>query len=172
VAVCHIRREWFRSESYLATQWIDGAENLHLYGWRLAGVGADERIRRARACAESLGKLVGRMHAGGISHGDLKASNVLVVERAGGIETYLIDAEDVRIARRLVHRRQVRDLARLATSIAAHPWVTRSILCRFLRSYLRQLRPASIDWKRLWQEVTRRTRRLIDRKRRRGSSIL
>jgi tRNA A-37 threonylcarbamoyl transferase component Bud32 len=112
------------------------------------------------------------MHACGISHGDLKASNVLVVERGGEIETRLIDAEDVRIARRLTARRRLRDLARLATSIEAHPWVTRSILCRFLRSYLRQQGSDALAWKRVWRAVARRRRRLIDRKRRRGGQVL
>ncbi len=172
VAVCEVRGRWFRSESYLASQWIEGAENLHIYGWRIAGLSAPERLRRAAACAQSLGKLVGRMHACGISHGDLKASNVLVVERNAEIETYLIDAEDVRIARRLTRRRRVRDLARLATSMQAHPWVTRSILCRFVRSYVGQSGPDAVTWKRLWREVARRTRRLVRRKRRRGREVL
>jgi tRNA A-37 threonylcarbamoyl transferase component Bud32 len=172
LAVCQVRPGWFCSESYLATEWIDGSENLHLYGWRLAGLNKAERLRRAAACAESLGKLVGRMHACGISHGDLKASNVLVVERGTEIETYFIDAEDVRIARRLRWRRRVRDLARLATSIEAHPWVTPSILCRFLRAYVGQLRPGAVAWRPLWREVTRRSRRLVRRKRRRGREVL
>ena len=172
VAVCQVRLGWFRTESFLATEWIEGAENLHIYGWRLAGLSPAERLRRAAGSAESLGKLVGRMHARGISHGDLKASNVLVVERGAEIETRLIDAEDVRIARRLTLRRRVRDLARLVTGIEAHPWVTRSIVCRFLRSYLRQQGSDPIAWKRLWQEVARRSRRLIRRKRRRGKQVL
>ncbi len=172
LAVCDVRRPWHRRQSYLATEWIDGAENLHQYGWRLAGENPPQRLRRAARCAESLGRLIGRMHAWGITHGDLKAANLLVVERGEDIQTYLIDAEDVRIARRLTLRRRARDLARLATSITAHPWVSQTILRRFLRSYVRQFPPGSIAWKPLWREVARRSRRLIRRKHRRGQEVL
>ena len=172
IAVCRVRRRWSVWESYLATEWIDGAENLHLYGWRLAALSSTDRLRRAASCAESLGRLIGRMHAWQISHGDLKAGNLLVVEQDGKPQTYLIDAADVRIARRLTWRDRVRDLARLATSLQAHPWITRTILCRFLRAYVRQLPAGLVAWKPLWREVARRSRRMVRRKRRRGEQIL
>lgn len=175
IAVCRVRRRWSAPESYLATEWIDGAENLHLYGWRLAARCSTDRLRRAASCAQSLGQLIGRMHAWQISHGDLKAANLLVVERDGKPlfqKTYLIDAEDVRIARRLTRRRRVRDLARLAVGLYAHPWVTRTIICRFLRAYVRQLPAGSAAWKPLWREVARRSGRIVRGKRRRGQQIL
>ena len=126
IAVCRVRRPGSAAESYLATEWVDGAENLHLYGWRLADLSPAERFRRAARSAESLGKLIGRMHAWQISHGDLKAANVLVVDDDAQTKTYLIDAEDVHIGRRLTYRARLRDLERLATSLYAHAWVTRT----------------------------------------------
>jgi hypothetical protein len=63
IAVCRLRGPGGRAESYLATEWIEGSENLHLYGWRLGRLAPSERLRRAARCAESLGRLVGRMHA-------------------------------------------------------------------------------------------------------------
>ncbi|NQT14122.1 MAG: phosphotransferase, partial [Planctomycetes bacterium] len=143
-----------------------------LYGWRLAGQSPQERLRRAARVAESLGKLIGRMHAWQIAHGDLKASNLLIVDREEKPQSYLIDAEDVRITHRLTSAQRRRDLARLATSLDAHPWVTPTILRRFLRTYLRQLPEKSLDWKRLWRAVSRRTDRLIRRKRRRHQPVL
>ncbi len=172
IAVCQVRCPGGAAESYLATEWIDGAENLHLYGWRLADRSPAERFRRTARSAEGLGKLIGRMHAWQISHGDLKAANVLVVDDDVEPMTYLIDAEDVRVARRLSSARRVRDLARLATSLHAHPWVTRTVLCRFLRSYVRQFPPGTVAWKPLWREVARRSRRAVRRKQRRGRRVL
>ncbi|HUT89689.1 MAG TPA: lipopolysaccharide kinase InaA family protein [Thermoguttaceae bacterium] len=212
IAVCRVRRPGCAAESYLATEWVEGAENLHLYGWRLADLSPAERLRRAARCAESLGKLIGRMHAWQISHGDLKAGNVLVVDddvqpdrpsssnlrvprlarptvlpalpgkpavapntrsRDGETtRTYLIDAEDVHIARRLTCRARQRDLARLATSLYAHPWVTRTVFCLFLRAYVRQFPPGTIAWKPLWREVARCSRRAVRRKQHRGRQVL
>ena len=125
-----------------------------------------------RVCAESLGRLIGRMHSWELAHGDLKASNLLVVEHPARVETYLIDADDVRIRRRLSLARRAADLARLATSLQAHPWVTPTILCRFMRSYVRQFPPGEVAWKPLWREVARRSDRLVRRKRRRREQIL
>lgn len=172
IAVCRVRRPGGAAESYLATEWIDGAENLHLFGWRLAGLPTNERFRRARRCAESAGRLIGRMHAWQISHGDLKAANVLVVDDDVEPRTYLIDAEDVRVTRCLTSRARLGDLARLAASLHAHPWVTRTVLCRFLRSYVRELPPGTVAWKPLWREIARRSRRAVRRKRRRGGQVL
>ena len=172
IVVAHVHQPTNRPQSYLATEWIEGAENLHLYGWRLAAQTPKDRLRRAALAAESLGELIGRMHAWQIAHGDLKAGNLLIVDREAKPQSYLIDAEDVRIARRLNSGQRVRDLARLATSLQAHPWVTLTILRRFLRAYVRQHPPKTLDWKQLWRDVSRRSRRTIRRKRRLHQPIL
>ena len=172
LAACDVRRPWYRCQSYLAIEWIDGSENLHLYGWRVAGQAPAERLRRARHCAESLGAVIGRLHARQIIHGDLKASNLLVVEQPSGVETYLVDADGARIGDRLTFAQQAADLARLATSIEAHPWVSLSIHCCFLRAYARQFPRGAVAWKPLWREVAHRSRQITRRKRRRREPVL
>lgn len=172
IVVACVRLARNRPQGYLATEWIEGAENLHLYGWRLVAQTPNDRLRRAALAAESLGELVGRMHAWQISHGDLKAGNLLIVDGPEKPQAYLIDAEDVRIARRLNPGHRIRDLARLATSLQAHPWVTPTILCRFLRAYVRQQPPNTLNWKQLWRDVSRRSRRTVRRKRRQGQPVL
>jgi tRNA A-37 threonylcarbamoyl transferase component Bud32 len=158
-------------EGYLATQWIDSGLNLHLYGWELAGRTSAQRQRRVRQCAESLGRLLGRMHAWRIGHRDLKACNLMVAERADGVETFLIDLDGLRIASRQSSRSRARDLARLATSIEAHEWVSRTIRLRFLRAYLRELSEPGEDWKALWRAVARHSRAELASRRRRQEPI-
>lgn len=165
-------RGWRRATSYLATEWIEGAENLHLYGWRLALCPARQRLRSAARAAESLGHLLGRMHAAGIAHRDLKAANLLVIERPQGVAAYLVDLGGVRLAGRLSPARRAADLARLAVGLTAHPWVPRAAACRFLRAYAAEFPPGRIAWKDVWRAVAARSRALVRRKRRQGREVL
>jgi len=158
--------------SYLVTEWIEDAENLHLLGWRMADEPLPIRLHVASRCAESVGRLVGRMHAWQIFHGDLKAANVLISFDQDTPSTYLIDVDDVRICRRLSHRRRVIDLARLATGLAAHSWVSRTVCRRFFRAYASQFPPGTIAWKPLWRAVVKRSRGMAAKMRRRGQPLL
>jgi tRNA A-37 threonylcarbamoyl transferase component Bud32 len=164
VAVCDLRWPWYRCQSYLAIEWVEGSENLHLYAWKLAGENAEERFRRAAQCADSLGALIGRMHARQVTHGNLKDSNLLVVEKDTGVETYLVDTHGVRIADRLTPRQRAVDLARLVVSIEAHPWVSRTVRLRFLRAYTREFSPQEVPWKSLWHDVSHCSRRITRRR--------
>lgn len=172
LAMCQPGGSWFFRTSYLATEWIEAAENLHLFFWRLASRPIDQRLRCAALCAESLGRLVGRMHALQIAHRDLKGANLLVAHRGDQLATYLIDLDGVRFCRRLSPARRAANLARLAAGVEAHPWVTRTVCRRFLRAYADQFPSGAIDWKPLWREVAVRGRRIVQRKRRSGNQVL
>lgn len=165
-------RGWRRATSYLATEWIEGAENLHLWGWRLARCPARQRLRSAARAAESLGHLVGRMHAAGIAHRDLKAANLLVLEGPQDVAAYLVDLGGMRLAGRLSPARRAADLARLAVGLTAHPWVPRAVAYRFLRAYAAEFPPGRIAWKDVWRAVAARSRALVRRKLRRGREVL
>ncbi len=166
------RRPWYRCESYLAVQWIEGSENLHLYLWRMAEKPTQVRMRQANRCAESIGRLLGRMHAQRVLHGDLKGSNLLVADRNGRIESYLVDVDDVCLNAETSRANRVADVARLAASLEAHPWVSRTVRVRFLRAYLKAAGQKSTEWKWLWQAIARRSGRINHRKRRKQQAIL
>ncbi len=172
IAACQPRAWPSRSTSYLATAWIEGAENLHHFGWRLAAYGPDRRLRWAARCAESLGRLVGRMHAAGIANRDLKGVNLLVVQHGDDLQTYLVDLDGVRLTKGLSLKERAANLARLAVSVQAHQWVSRGVYRRFLRAYAAQFTPQTVAWKPLWRAVAARAQAIIRRKRRRGQPIL
>jgi tRNA A-37 threonylcarbamoyl transferase component Bud32 len=158
--------------NFLVTQWVTGGENLHLFGWRLAKRPLDERLRFAAACAESLGRMIGRLHAAGATHRDLKAANLLVVETDSGLKTWLVDLDGLRIGGTVSFDRQARDIARLAAGMTAHPWVTGSVACRFLRAYAREFPQGTIAWKPLWRAVVAYADQITRRKRKRGEQVL
>ncbi|HEX5443889.1 MAG TPA: lipopolysaccharide kinase InaA family protein, partial [Pirellulales bacterium] len=133
--------------------------------------------RRTRQTAVALGQLVGRMHGWHVSHRDMKACNVLVVERPDGVECSLIDADSVRITRRLPGWLQALNLARLTVSFVAHPWVSNGDRLRFLRAYLSELsrgdsRWHPADWKPLWRRVARSAGKMEARLRRLGRPVV
>jgi hypothetical protein len=163
---------WPRGGSFLVSECIGGSENLHLFGWRIAEWPVAERRRVAGACAEQLGRLIGRIHAAGAAHRDLKAANFLVREEDAGLETWLVDLDGLRIGRRIDFARQARDLARLAAGLVVHPWVTRSICRRFLRAYEEQFPQQTAAWKALWRSVAERAAQIARRKQDRGEGVL
>ena len=166
------RRPWYRCESYLAVQWIENSENLHLYLWRIANEPHEVRLRQANRCADSLGRLLGRMHAQRVLHGDLKASNLLITDRDGQIDSHLVDADDVTLNIDTTLPRRAADLARLAASLETHPWVPHTVPLRFLRAYLKETRQPAFDWKTLWHAIAERAQPINRRKRRKKQAIL
>lgn len=166
-------RGWRASgTSFLATQWVEGAENLHLFAWRIAARPLAVRLRAAARCAETLGRLLGRLHAAGGVHRDLKAANLLVVENGSVATVYLVDLDGLQTGQQIRFRRRARDLARLAAGLAAHAWVTRPICLRFLHAYLRESPGEGSDWKRLWRAIAAETAAYARRKQERGEKVL
>jgi len=167
IFVCHPKGICPR-DSYLATEWVAGGVDLHVYGWELARRSAAERHRRVRQVAESLGRLIGRLHAWNISHRDLKALNVLVTEDADRVDCLLIDLDGVRFRRRISSAMRADDLARLAVSLVAHPWVRWTAQARFLRAYFAE-RPHNDSGRReFWNQIAIRAAKIARRQSRRG----
>jgi tRNA A-37 threonylcarbamoyl transferase component Bud32 len=158
-------------DSYLATEWIEGGENLHLYLWRIASLPPSERRRAAVRCAKSLGALLGKMHFWHISHRDLKACNLMVADRGERTESYLIDLDGMSIRRSLSAAARFEDLARLAASMAMHAWLERGAFVAFLRAYAGELSASRDDRKVTWRAVSARARRLIGDMERRGKPV-
>ncbi len=165
-----------KGEGYLATEWIEGAQNLHLLAWELAELPPRVRRRRAAECAEALGKLIGRLHAWNFSHRDLKGCNLVIDAERKPTQAYLIDLDGLSIVRKLRPKDRARNLARLAASFQAHHWVTRSLHMRFLQAYREALRDPgveadAVDAKALWRDVAELSDKLTAAMRRRGKPV-
>ena len=90
--------------------------------------------RRRRAVLARLGDVIGRLHAAGLDHRDLKHSNLLLTD-AGDIA--LLDLDSLVPPRAVNWRRRVRALGQLeAYATDLYPWLPRTDRIRFLRSYL------------------------------------
>ena len=90
--------------------------------------------RGRRALLTAVGDLVGRLHAAGVDHPDLKPSNLLV---GPGTALALLDLDALVPARRLTRRRRVRALGQLeAWARDLAPWLSQTDRARVLRAYL------------------------------------
>ena len=138
--------------TWIATEWLEGAEDLAAFakGFRL---GADGAVR-AKAVATAVGTLLGRMHAAGITHRDLKPQNVMVRFdlRSQTAEAFLMDLDGVGFPVRLSRAERWKNLSRLA--IGENGWRrfgpgTRG---RFLSAYLAAA-GAPMAWKAASREL-------------------
>lgn len=129
VASAERRRAGCVLESWLVCEFRADAQPLP------AALASRELPRAARRrLLAAVGDLVGRLHAAGVDHPDLKPSNLLVGE--GGSLT-LLDLDALVPPRRLTARRRVRALGQLeAFARDLLPWLSRTDRWRVLRAYL------------------------------------
>jgi len=152
--------------TFIAHEWIEGAWDLHAYAGQLERRGESQKSMRSRSVAESLGRLLGHLHASNISHRDLKESNLLMVERDENVEAYVIDLDGAAVRRRMPRSLRLKNLARLGVSVESLPPVGRTVKLRFLKAYLSRADDPTWDWKTVWLDLTKQTAAMSARKRR------
>ncbi|MEM9702389.1 MAG: lipopolysaccharide kinase InaA family protein [Planctomycetota bacterium] len=145
---------WWRIDrpAWLLTDWIEGTEDLAIADRRLAEASADERLRTAGRYAAAVGETLGRLHAAGATHRDLKPNNLLVfkAEPTEGDPTkaWVIDLDAVSFPNRLSDHRRRRDVARLHRGLSDMP---RTVAVRFFKAYAEA---RGTLWREEWDALT------------------
>jgi hypothetical protein len=171
------RRLGVAREAYLLTQKITNACDLHQFVAEAMNLLARERAPVLRDLIESLARLVRKLHDRGLSHRDLKATNILVkrghsaLSSASGRSLFLIDLVGIQRVRRLGRSRRARDLARLQASLSTHPVFTRGDGLRFLRIYLQCGFAGTVGWKTWWRQIASFAERKVAKNRRAGRPL-
>jgi tRNA A-37 threonylcarbamoyl transferase component Bud32 len=103
-----------------------------------SAVGVNRHALRAaraerRRLVDAAAAFLASVHARGVSHADLKGSNLLVRERAGGFELFLVDLAEVRLVGAVGEAERIEALAQLSASTPLV--VTRAERLRFLARY-------------------------------------
>ena len=103
----------------------------------------------------AFGETVGRMHAAGIFHGDLRPGNVFGEDTSEGWRFFLLDNERTKKFRWLPHRLIVKNLVQIG--MLSNQSLTTTDRMRFLKSYLaRHTRPGA-DYRKFAAEVSSKT---------------
>jgi tRNA A-37 threonylcarbamoyl transferase component Bud32 len=158
-------------EGYLLTEKIENAVDLHEAAKGLAHLPHEERTAELRGRIQALSRLIRLLHARGLTHRDLKATNLLAAAEVGDHRLWFIDLVGVRRHRRVGRRRKVQNLTRLHVSFAGDALVTRTEKLRFLLTYLHSDLRGSDGWKRLWRSIAAATKVKLAKNARTGRPV-
>ena len=114
-----------------------------------------DKARAKRDLIAAFGETVGRMHAAGIFHGDLRPGNVFGEDTSEGWRFFLLDNERTRRFGRLPHRLIVKNLVQIG--MLGNQLLTTTDRMRFLKSYLARASRPGADYRKLAAEVFSKT---------------
>ena len=148
--------------SYFITRTIDHALPLSTVLQKDRAAPFPHNYSRKNMLLPKVAHLVRKMHARGIWHRDLKASNILVQEKVPDGETlYLVDLDSIRIKKRLDRKEKIRDLARLNASLISTTTVSMTDRLRFLQCYLKTRKPGDRNIQDYWKAIAAQTQKKI-----------
>lgn len=116
---------------------------------------------RRRALIRAFAETVGRMHARGICHGDLRLGNVLVVQEGHKLRFFFIDNERTKQFHRLPSRLRLKNLVQVNLFIHG---ITDTDRLRFFRAYLAVDPSIQKHYRRWVERVIARTDKRLSRK--------
>lgn len=155
---------WNRGDCYVATEWIAGGRKLDQYIHQAATLPGDRKRRMLRTLAETLGHTIGRLHAAGFSHRDLKEENIIVQTNGDAVSVYVIDLDGAAKYRRVPWKRRIRDLSRMFISVLALQEASRTDYLRFLRVYFQVTGEPASSRRSAWRQIQRDGQRRLRRK--------
>jgi len=117
---------------FLLMEAVEGVELDRKLARLVSGTGRSD-VKAQREVMQAVGELLGRLHRKGIFHADLKACNLMLIEKEDRLEIKLLDYDHVNIYKSLPERLILKNLVQLNTSVPKE--ISRSMRYRFLRSY-------------------------------------
>jgi len=155
------RRGPFVTDNMLVTREVQNAAPITQLLKDIRNRSDRDTLVRKRDLIRAFAGTVGRMHAKGIFHGDLRLGNVLVVKEHENWRFYFIDNERTEKFRSLPPRLRLKNLVQV--NMFFHG-ISKTDRLRFLRSYL-ESNPGIEDRSSAWiRRITAKTNRRLHRK--------
>jgi tRNA A-37 threonylcarbamoyl transferase component Bud32 len=164
VAMGECKFSFFEREDFLATIEVEDAKQIYQFMPESAEDLTKEQLRDKRELIRAFGQTVGRMHARGIFHGDLKVVNVLARQEKKGWVFSFIDNERTKKFYRLPAWLRLKNLVQL--NMYRTDALTDTDRMRFFKSYLQE-NPLVARKRNKWVKkiITKTNRRLEKRTR-------
>jgi len=162
VAMGECKFSFLDRENFLATIEAEDTKQIYQFIPENAEDLAKEHLRDKRDLIRAFGRTVGRMHARGIFHGDLKVVNVLARQEKSGWRFFFIDNERTKKFYRLPFWLRLKNLVQL--NMYRTDALTGTDSMRFFKSYL-QKNPLVARKRNEWVKkiITKTNRRLAKR---------
>jgi len=156
IAVGECKTSFLDRENFLVTVEVEGAKKIYQFIPNKTDDLTKEQLGAKRRLLRAFGQTVGRMHAAGIFHGDLRLGNILAKEENNGWHFFLIDNERTRKFRRLPSRLRLKNLVQV--NMLNSDGITKTDRMRFFKSYLQKNVDIQDIYKKLTNKVDNKTR--------------
>jgi tRNA A-37 threonylcarbamoyl transferase component Bud32 len=140
--------------NFLATLDIENAKQIHQF--------TPANLKSKRELIRAFGQTIGRMHAKGIFHGDLRLGNILAKQDKGQWRFFFLDNERTRKFSHLPARLRLKNLVQ-ANMFQAET-ISNTDRMRFFREYWAQNEKSETGKAALIKKVLKKTRRRLDKK--------
>lgn len=136
VAMGEYKSTFLDRGNFLVTLEVEDAKHIHQFIPESSENLTTEQLRSKRELIRAFGRTVGRMHAAGIVHGDLKVVNVLARKEESGWRFFFIDNARTRKFYRLPAWLRLKNLVQM--NMHRSPPLTNSDRMRFFKAYAQE----------------------------------
>jgi tRNA A-37 threonylcarbamoyl transferase component Bud32 len=154
IAIGRRKFAFFTTRSFMVTLEVENTRSVYQIVRQ-----ARHRSREKRSFARALGRTVGRMHAEGIFHGDLRPGNVLARKERDGWRIFFLDNERTKRFRRLPKRLRLKNLVQI--NMFEPGEVSNTDRMRFFKEYWAENKKDEATRTALIKKVLEKTRRRL-----------
>jgi tRNA A-37 threonylcarbamoyl transferase component Bud32 len=153
----------FHTKSFLATFGVEESKVIYQFIPENRGNLTEEQLQSERELIRAFGRTIGRMHARGIFHGDLRLGNVLAKRERNSWRFFFLDNERTKKFDRLPFGLRVRNLVQV--NMGPRGLVSNTDRMRFFREYCAENKISKRQSKPLAEKVIEKTNRRLNKER-------
>ncbi len=162
VAMGQCRFAFFTTRNFVAALGVEGARSVYQIIADKQYSPNTGQFQMKQSLAGSFGRTIGRMHAEGIFHGDLRLGNVLAWKEQDNWHFFFLDNERTKKFRRLPARLRLKNLVQINMF---EPWLVRDTdRMRFFREYWAESKGSKVEKAVLIKKVLKKTSQRLRKK--------
>jgi len=163
IAMGELKSSFSLKRNFLATLEVENAKEIHQFIPDSLKNLSREQLRNKRELIRAFGQTIGRMHAKGIFHGDLRLGNVLAKKQDDKWRFFFLDNERTKKFRRLPSRLRLKNLVQANMHRTAG--LTDSDRIRFLKEYRLENKISKKQAMILIKRILKKTSQRLNKKR-------